>query len=55
MTTTNLSSPDHSLSNPTYQAYQILHIGFTVAPILFGLDKFLNLMAGLVSISGPVY
>lgn len=25
-------------------AYQILHLGFTVAPILFGLDKFFNLM-----------
>ena len=33
-----------SLANPAYQAYQILHIGFTVAPILFGLDKFFNLM-----------
>lgn len=31
-----------SIDNPGYQAYQILHIGFTVAPILFGLDKFLN-------------
>lgn len=26
------------------QAYNILHLGFTAAPILFGLDKFLNLM-----------
>lgn len=25
-------------------AYQILRLGFTVAPILFGLDKFFNLM-----------
>jgi hypothetical protein len=25
-------------------AYRILHLGFTVAPILFGLDKFLDLM-----------
>jgi uncharacterized membrane protein YphA (DoxX/SURF4 family) len=33
-----------SLTDPGYQAYQILHIGFTVAPILFGLDKFFNLM-----------
>ncbi|MGH8914493.1 MAG: hypothetical protein ACRDZM_08265 [Acidimicrobiia bacterium] len=24
-------------------AYQILHLGFTVAPILFGLDKFFDL------------
>jgi hypothetical protein len=33
-----------SMKDPGYQAYQILHIGFTAAPILFGLDKFLNLM-----------
>ncbi len=32
------------MTDPGYQAYEILHIGFTVAPILFGLDKFLNLM-----------
>lgn len=44
MTTANASSPDKTLNNPTYQAYQILHIGFTIAPILFGIDKFLNLM-----------
>jgi hypothetical protein len=30
--------------NPTYQAYQILHFGFTVAPILAGLDKFFHFM-----------
>ena len=29
---------------PSQNAYQILRIGFTVAPILFGLDKFFNLM-----------
>lgn len=26
------------------QAYRILHLGFTVAPILFGLDKFFGVM-----------
>ena len=31
-------------SSPGYQAYQILHIGFTVAPVLAGLDKFLGLL-----------
>ena len=31
-------------NTPSYQAYQILRLGFTVAPILFGLDKFVNLM-----------
>ena len=33
-----------SAQRPGYQAYQILHLGFTVAPILFGLDKFFNLL-----------
>jgi hypothetical protein len=40
----NLQINERVLSNPAYQAYQILRIGFTVAPILFGLDKFFNLM-----------
>src|SRR4051812_4067904 len=30
------------LSNPVFQAFALLRIGFTVAPILFGLDKFLD-------------
>ncbi|MGH8951961.1 MAG: hypothetical protein ACRDX9_11105 [Acidimicrobiia bacterium] len=29
-------------------AYRILHLGFTVAPILFGLDKFFGLMTDWV-------
>jgi hypothetical protein len=32
------------VSSPSHQAYQILHLGFTVAPILAGLDKFFNLL-----------
>ena len=31
-------------SNRGYQAYQILHVGFTIAPLLMGLDKFLGLL-----------
>ena len=31
-------------SDPGYQAFLILRVGFTVAPILFGLDKFTNLL-----------
>jgi hypothetical protein len=31
-------------SSPAHQAYQILHFGFTVAPILAGLDKFSHLL-----------
>ena len=30
------------LSNPAFQAFTLLRIGFTVAPVLFGLDKFLD-------------
>ena len=37
-------------ADPIDQAYLILRTGFTVAPILFGLDKFFNLM-----VQWPVY
>ena len=30
------------LRDPAYQAFLLLRIGFTVAPILFGIDKFFN-------------
>jgi uncharacterized membrane protein YphA (DoxX/SURF4 family) len=32
------------VSGPAYQAYQILRVGFVVAPIVAGLDKFFNLL-----------
>jgi uncharacterized membrane protein YphA (DoxX/SURF4 family) len=32
------------LADPVHQAYLLLRIGFAVAPVLFGLDKFFNLM-----------
>src|SRR5499427_7468280 len=31
-------------SRPAWQAYQILHVGFTAAPLLAGLDKFFHLL-----------
>jgi uncharacterized membrane protein YphA (DoxX/SURF4 family) len=31
-------------TDPVFQAFTLLRIGFTVAPILFGLDKFTNVM-----------
>ena len=31
-------------SDPAYQAFTIMRIAFTVAPILFGLDKFFDVM-----------
>ena len=30
------------LADPAYQAFVLLRVGFTVAPILFGIDKFLD-------------
>ena len=30
------------LGDPAFQAFTLLRVGFTVAPILFGLDKFLD-------------
>ena len=32
------------LKDPTFAAYFLLRAVFTVAPILFGLDKFFNLL-----------
>ncbi len=30
--------------SPSYQAYQILHVAFTVAPIVAGMDKFFHFL-----------
>jgi uncharacterized membrane protein YphA (DoxX/SURF4 family) len=38
------TAADRIGSSPGYQAYRILHFGFTVAPILAGLDKFFHLL-----------
>ena len=38
------SATSESVSSPSYQAFQILRTGFTVAPIVAGLDKFLHLL-----------
>ncbi|MFF8970337.1 hypothetical protein [Streptomyces sp. NPDC014995] len=44
-TTTTAATPRRAvLTDPGYQAFVILRTGFTVAPILFGLDKFTNLL-----------
>lgn len=34
----------HEHTRPAFQAYQILHIAFTVAPIIAGLDKYFHLL-----------
>ena len=37
-------TPRFDLSDPTVQAFWLLRIGFVVAPILFGLDKFAHVL-----------
>jgi hypothetical protein len=42
------------VANPGYQAFLILRTGFTVAPIIAGLDKFANLLADWTKYLAPV-
>jgi len=50
MTTTSIDQhrqiegPRGALADPAVQAFWLLRIGFTVAPILFGLDKFAHVL-----------
>jgi hypothetical protein len=39
--------------DPAYQAFLILRTGFVVAPILFGLDKFTNLLTDWTAYLAP--
>lgn len=39
-----VSTPGSLRSDPAHQAFMLLRTVFTVAPILFGLDKFTNLL-----------
>lgn len=38
------SAKEIDTSRPGYQAYQVLRAGFTIAPIVAGLDKFFHLL-----------
>jgi hypothetical protein len=40
-------------TDPTYQAYQILHVAFVVAPVIAGMDKFLHLLTNWDSYLAP--
>ncbi|GAA4888852.1 hypothetical protein ACFPM3_18775 [Streptomyces coeruleoprunus] len=42
VSTSTTTSRRAALTDPGYQAFVVLRTGFTVAPILFGLDKFTN-------------
>ena len=43
---TPVPAPNVLRSDPAAQAFMLLRIAFTVAPILFGLDKFAEVMIG---------
>src|SRR3954469_19419646 len=45
---------DSKASSPAYQAYQILHLGFVLAPIIAGLDKFSHLLVNWDMYLAPV-
>src|SRR5215208_2772324 len=53
-TITTVRSHNTSIrDNPAYQAYLTLRVGFVVAPILFGLDKFPNLLTDWTTYLAP--
>ncbi len=53
MATTTAARGTLARNDPTYQAYLTLRIGFVVAPILFGLDKFTNLLTDWTTYLAP--
>jgi uncharacterized membrane protein YphA (DoxX/SURF4 family) len=48
-----VNTTERHLRNPAYQAFLLLRVGFTVAPILFGLDKFFNYMVDWTEYLAP--
>ena len=42
------------VSSPSYQAYQILHIAYTIAPIVAGLDKFYHFLVNWDTYLSPI-
>jgi hypothetical protein len=53
MATTVRPRTTAALDNPAYQAFLTLRVGFVVAPILFGLDKFTNLLVDWTTYLAP--
>jgi len=42
------------VGSPAYQAYQILHVAFVVAPVVAGIDKFSHFLANWDAYLAPV-
>ena len=60
-TTHSSTSPQGDLAlqpddprDPVYQAYKLLHVGFTVAPIAAGLDKFFHVLVNWDAYLAPI-
>jgi hypothetical protein len=53
MATSIRPRPSAAIDNPAYQAFLTLRVGFVVAPILFGLDKFTNLLTDWTAYLAP--
>lgn len=47
-------APNDQLHDPAYQAFWLLRVGFTAAPILFGLDKFFHVLVNWDRYLAPV-
>lgn len=48
------ASSEAITTRPAYQAFRILHVGFTAAPILAGIDKFTHLLVNWDQYLAPV-
>jgi len=42
------------IDNPSYQAFQVLHIGFTALPIIAGADKFFHFLVNWDTYLAPI-
>jgi uncharacterized membrane protein YphA (DoxX/SURF4 family) len=47
------SARDRLRTDPAYQGFLLLRLGFTVAPIVFGLDKFTNVLVDWTQYLAP--
>ncbi len=46
---------DELTKNPTYQAYQLLHVAFVIVPVIAGLDKFFHWLVNWDAYVAPAF
>jgi hypothetical protein len=44
-----------ALTDPTYQAFLLLRTAFTLAPVVFGIDKFFNVLTNWTQYLAPTF